>query len=112
MAAMTTALTEFASNGNSRTSILSDHTVALPRLVIEKRRMAQGNQKISEFNFSVVYATTDPNSEVIPEKIAFTGTVRVPKDSDSTDIAAALAVFRDVIAGDEFGVSVSKFTWL
>lgn len=112
MAAMTTALTEFADSGNSRTSVLNDHTVAEPRLVIEKRRMAQGNQKTSEYSCSVIYATEDADGMVIPERIALTATVRVPNNGTTADLTAALAVFRDVIAGDEFGVSTSKFTWL
>jgi hypothetical protein len=44
MAAMTTVLTEFSNNGNSRTSTLSGHSATSPKLLIEKRRVPEGNQ--------------------------------------------------------------------
>lgn len=39
MAAMTTALTEFSTNGDSRTYTTSGHTVSNPKLVTQKRRV-------------------------------------------------------------------------
>lgn len=112
MAGMTTVLTEFSSNGNSRTSTFTGHTAIEPKLVIEKRRVPEGNQTMLEYSFKVVEATTDADSMVLSQKISFEAVVRYPVLGQSTDVTAALATFRDIIAGDEFGASVTTQNWL
>lgn len=112
MAAMTTVLTEFSNNGNSRTSTLTGHTAAKPRLVIEKRRVPEGNQIMVDYSAKVVYATEDTDGVVLSNKIAFEITARYPVAGDSDDVAAALAVIADIVGGDEFASSVSTQNWL
>lgn len=112
MAAMTTVLTEFSQSGNSRTSTISGHTAVSPRLVIEKRRVPEGNQTMVEYSCKVIYATDDADGEVLSQKIAFEASVRYPVLGTAADVDAALAVFRDIIAGDEFGNSVDTQEWL
>jgi hypothetical protein len=112
MAAMSTALTEFADNGNSRTYSLSGHTVSEPQLVIQKRRVPVGDQTVSESVVDVVYATTDADGAIVKSKISFSATVRFPIDGQTTDRDAALAVFRDIVAGDEFANTVGTQEWL
>jgi hypothetical protein len=112
MAGMTTVLTEFANNGNSRTSTLSGHTALQPKLVIEKRRVPDQNQTMAEFSFKVVEATTDADGVVLSNKVSIEGIARYPLLGESTDIDAALAVFRDIVAGDEFANSISTQEFL
>lgn len=112
MAAMTTVLTEFSTNGNSRTSTIAGHTAIVPRLVIEKRRVPEGNQTMAEVSFSVIYATLDSAGAVLSNKVSFQAVARYPVLGDSDDVTAALAVFRDIIAGDEFANTVSTQEWL
>lgn len=112
MAGMTTVLTEFSNIGNSRTSTLNGHTSVKPKLVIEKRRVPEGNQSSAEYSFKVVEATVDVDDAVLSQKVSFECVVRYPVLGASADIAAALAVFRDIIAGDEFGASVTTQGWL
>lgn len=112
MAAMTTVLSVFSYNGNARTSTTSGHTAVKPKLVIEKRRVPEGNQTVAEYSMKVVHATTDVDGAVLSNKVSFDCVVRYPLLGDSSDIAAALAVFRDIIAGDEFGNSVTTQEWL
>ena len=50
MAAMTTVLTDFSQSGNSRTRTTSGHTAVKPKLVIEKRRVPEGNQTMVEYS--------------------------------------------------------------
>jgi hypothetical protein len=102
MAAMATSLTEFSDNGNSRVYTLSGHTVQLARQVLTNRQVPSGGQVIAEDKISVLYATTDVDGAVLPQRVLFTATVRRPITGDSADVTAALAVFRDIIAGDEF----------
>lgn len=112
MAAMTTVLTEFSNNGNSRTSTYPGHTALVPKLVIEKRRVPEGNQSVAEYSCKVICATEDGEGNVLSQKVSFEAVVRYPLLGTSSDITAALAVFRDIIAGDEFGVSVTTQGWL
>lgn len=112
MAAMTTVLTEFSNNGNSRTSTLSGHTAVKPKVLIEKRRVPEGNQKMVEYSFKIVEATTDTNDLVLSNKVSLEVIGRYPLDGNSADVASALAVLRDVVAGDEFGVSLTTQGWL
>lgn len=112
MAAMTTVLTEFSQSGNSRTTTTTGHSAVEPKLVIEKRRVPEGNQTMVEYSAKVVHSTEDSDGEVLPQKVSFECVVRYPVLGLSTDVDAALAVFRDIIAGDEFGNSTSTQEWL
>lgn len=112
MAAMTTVLTEFSNMANSRTSTTTGHTSVKPKIVIEKRRVPEGNQTISEFSTKVVHATEDTNGTVLTNKVSFEAIARFPTQGTSSDVDAALAIFRDIIAGDEFENSVSTQEWL
>jgi hypothetical protein len=112
MAAMTTVLTPFSTNGNARTSTVSGHTASTPRLVIEKRTVAAGADASSKNSIAVIYATNDSDGVTLTSKVAFEVSVRYPIKGDYTDVEAALAVFRDVIAGDEFANTVSTQEWL
>lgn len=113
MAAMSTALTEYANNGNSRTFTYTGHTAVVPKLVLQKRRVATGNQTVIEDTITVLAATVDSvSSAVLPQKVAFEVTVRRPINGTASYVTAALAVFRDIIAGDEFGTTVTTQNFL
>lgn len=112
MAAMSTALTEFADNGNSRTYTLAGHTIVKPKLVIQKRRVPENGQVSATMDIDVVVATTDADGLILPQKVGFTVSVRQPVQGQSSDVTAALAVFRDIVAGDEFASSVTTQNWL
>jgi len=112
MAAMTTVLTEFSQSGNSRTSTLTGHTAGEPYLVIEKRRVPDGNQTMAEYSFKIVKATTDANSLVLANKVSFEVVARYPINGDFADATAALAILTDITAGDEFANSVETQEWL
>jgi len=112
MAGMTTVLTEFSDNGNSRTSTYTGHTALEPRLVIEKRRVPDTNQSMIEYSAKIVSSTEDSDGAILSEKVTFEAVVRYPKLGLAADVTAALAIFRDVIAGDEFGNSVTTQEWL
>jgi hypothetical protein len=112
MAAMTTALTEFSDNGNSRTYTYTGHSASEPRLVLQRRRTPTGQNSVIEDTVSVLSSTEDSNGVILDSKVLFTATVRRPINGISADVTAALAIFRDVVAGDEFGNTVSTQEWL
>lgn len=112
MAAMTTVLTEFSNNGNSRTSTLPTHTVLKPCLVIEKRKLPATNVALSEYDFKVLLSTVDADGNVLTPKVVFEATVRYPVNGQSTEINSALATFRSIVNGDEFANSILTQNWL
>lgn len=112
MAAMSTTLTEFADNGNSRTYTQAAHTVLAPKLVLQKRRVPTGSQTIAEDVITVLHSTTDADGAVLAQRVTFSVTVRRPINGDADDVAAALVVLRDIVAGDEFANTVSTQEFL
>lgn len=112
MAGMLTALTEFSDNGNSRTYILDTHTALKPQLVLQKRKVPSGNQTVIEDTITVLSATEDAEGAVLPSRVSFSATVRRPLNGDSADVTSMLAIFRDIIAGDEFTNTVNTQGYL
>lgn len=112
MAAMTTALTEFSDNGDSRTYTQVGHTVGKPQLVIQKRKVAQGNQTVAETSISVISATEDAAGDALPSKVVFQAVIKSPITGIAADVTAMLAVFRDIVAGDEFSNAVTTQEYL
>lgn len=104
MAAMTTTLTEFSDKENSRTYVVdgAGHTVSKPRYVLQRRRVPGAGQEIIEDEISVLYGTEDSNGDLLPANVLLSAKVRRPKSGIASDLTAALAVFRDIVAGDEF----------
>jgi hypothetical protein len=60
----------------------------------------------------VVYGTTDAEGSPLQSKVAFSASVRYPVNGDSTDVTAALAVFRDLVASDEFTAMVNTQAYI
>jgi hypothetical protein len=117
MASLSATLTEFSDNGNNRTYTSSGHTATKPKLVIEKRTVPVGSQIMSEFSVMVVQGVNDSEGGVALQKVSMEAKVRYPiVDTDATDlatvIAAALVLFRDLVASDEFGASVTSQNWV
>jgi hypothetical protein len=102
MASFATSIAEFSDSENSRTYTVSGHTVQAPKLVIQKRRVAQAADRVSSSTLSVIYGTTDADGVPLSSKVGFTAEVRYPANGQSDDVSAALAVFRDFVASDEF----------
>lgn len=112
MPAMSTPLTEYSDNGNSRTFSTTGHTALKPKLVIQKRKIASNAQASAEDHISVVYGTADAEGAILTSKVAFDVSVRRPILGDAADVTAALAVLRDIVASDEFGATVTTQNWL
>lgn len=112
MAGMTTALTEFADNGNSRTYTYAGHSASDPKLVIQKRKVASGSTSVIEDTVSVISGTEDSAGEPLTSRVLFEAKLRRPVNGISADVDAALVIFRDVIAGDEFTNTVDTQEWL
>lgn len=112
MAAMATALTEFSDKENSRTYTYTGHTAQEPRLVLEKRKIASGATSVLEDTVTVLSSTEDSAGDLLASKVTFEVKVRRPVNGIAADVTAALAIFRDIVAGDEFTNTVSTQEWL
>lgn len=111
MAVMTTALSEFRSIGDSRTFTYGTHSAVEPRLVIQRRKVAAGATSVIEDLFQVVSSTEDSAGEILTSKVVFEAKVRRPVNGITADVTAALAIFRDIVASDEFTNTVNTQEW-
>lgn len=112
MAAMSTALTQFANTGDSRTWTTTGHTVQTAKVVVMKRKVPSGSNPVAEISVAVVHSTKDAENIVLPSKVNFTITVRTPVQGQTADVTAALAIIRDIVASDNFGASVTSQNFL
>jgi len=108
MASFATSISEFSDKENNRTYMIAGHTVAAPRLVIQKRKVPTTTTGVSESHLMVVYGTDDAEGNPLTSKVVFDAGVRYPANGDAADVTAALAVFRDFVASDEFTAMVSS----
>lgn len=112
MAAMTTAITEFSDNGNSRTYTYTGHTVSDPRLVIQKRKVPALHQLMVEDVITTISGVVDGNGDPIDENATITTIIRRPKTAASAGITALLATHRDIFGSDEATNTVNTQNWL
>ena len=108
MASFATTISEFSDKENNRTYMVSGHTVQAPRLVIQKRKVPSISTGISESRLLVVYGTEDAEANPLASKVVFEAGVRYPANGQTDDVTAALAVFRDFVASDEFTAMVNS----
>lgn len=102
MAAMTTALTVFSDKENARTYTYTGHSVQKPKKVLQRRKEPGVNQEIIEDQVTVYNGAEDSSGGYLDPRITFTVTIRRSKNAIAADVSAALATFRDIVAGDEF----------
>jgi hypothetical protein len=101
MAAMSTILASYDPAKGKYT--YTGHTALNPKQVLQKRTEAIGSSIMQEDSLSVISGCVDADGDVLPNRVFFTVTVRRPVTrADDTEVDAALAVFRDIVAGDEF----------
>lgn len=112
MASMTTALVEMANNGNSRTFRTAEHTVAEPRLVLQKVKYAATVQSVAEDSIRVLFGTSDATGAPMSARNSIEVIVRRPVSGQSADMAGALALFREIISSDQFTNVVNSQDWL
>lgn len=112
MAAMTTALTEFADNGNSRTFTTPNHTALKQCKVLQRRHVPSGNQVVAEDVVTVLHGTEDVDGAKLPQNVQVTVSVRRPITGIAADVNAALVIARDIVASDEFTNSVNTQEFL
>lgn len=109
MAGMLTALTVFSGIGNTRTYVRTGHTSVMPKLVIQKRKVPGAGKTTLEDSLAVINATFESDG-VTPaaSRVAFEVSVRRPNFADAAHVSDALAVFRDIVASDEFTTMVNQ----
>lgn len=112
MAVQTTVLTVLRDIADTRTSTTAGHTIASPKLVMERRRIPTVNQSTFESGFSVVHAAADTDGASLPQSIVIDVKVKYHKDTNPALVAAAQAIAEDIIAGDEFDTAVATGSWL
>lgn len=112
MPTLATTLTEYSDEANSRIYTVSGHTVAKPKLVLQKRKVGTPGGASSVDDIQVVFGAADANGVILPGRVAFAVSVRRPVEAAAADTDAALAVFRDIVASDEFAAMVNTQNYL
>lgn len=112
MAIMSTTLVESSDSTNSRTYTAPGHTIAKPRLVIQKRTVGTPSGQSAQDTISVVYGTADAQGVLRPGRVVMEINVRRPVDADPSDITDALALLREVVASDNFAATVDTQNYL
>lgn len=112
MTAMSTAITEFATNGDSRTWTTPGHTVKAAKVVVQKRKVPAGSNPVAETSVAVIHSTTDAEGIILPSKVNIACTARVPVNGLTADVDAAIVIFRDYVASDQFVASVKSQSFL
>jgi len=112
MAVMTTALTEMINNGTSRTYRTAAHTVAAPRLVIQKVKFPPTPTGVAEDSIRIVFGTVDAQGAPNTSKISMEVTIRRPADANADHVSAAKALLRDFVASDQLDNVVNSQKWL
>lgn len=112
MATIATALVEFSDNGNSRTYTAPTHTALKPRIVTQKRVVATTATSVPEDTLEVVFGTVDAEGAILASKIGISARVRRPVQGAAADVIAALALFREVVASDEFETMITTQNWV
>ena len=107
MAGFTTTMSEFSTSDNSRTFAVSGHTAALPKLVVQKRRVPTGEQVMAEDTVTIVYGAAISEGVILTQKSSISIVVRRPISADSTYLTGAYVVAADLITSDQFGLMMS-----
>lgn len=102
MAAFTTVLKEYRDSGDLRVWTISGHTALDPYIVTQTRREPAASNANLETTIKVAKGTQDADGNLLASRVVFSATVKYPKQGQSADVTAALAVFRDLVASDEF----------
>lgn len=112
MSQLTTPISEYSDNGNTRTYAVQGHLAAKPFLVIQKRSAPGGVNASTEMSFRVIKATTNAIGDIIPNKASVEVVVRCPNQGKPDDLQTAFTLAKEIIASDEFRASVTSLTWL
>jgi hypothetical protein len=111
MPAITTVLTEYSDNGNSRTYSVAGHTAVQPFLVVEKRVAPASADGSTELSFRIVKGTTDTDGAVIAARQSAEVIVRRPYQGDADDATAVFNLLKEIVASDEFAASVGTLNF-
>jgi hypothetical protein len=112
MAVMTTVLTEFGGQGNTREYTVPTHTVQSTRKVLQRRKVPSQGKVVAEDTVTVYFSTVDTSGARLQETIRISASVVRPINGSATDVAAALTLFREVVASDEFANVVNTQEFL
>jgi hypothetical protein len=80
--------------------------------VIQRRKIATGSTSVLEDTVQVLSSTEDALGEILDSKVLMEAKLRRPANGIAADVTAVLAVFRDIVAGDEFTNTTSTQEWL
>lgn len=112
MAAMSTALTQRSDAADTREWQLPTHTLAVPFLVRQRRTTAKTLTGRATDGLSFLRGGADTAGVALASPLTATINLIRQANVSSTDSAAALAIFREVVASDNFAAMWNSQTYL
>lgn len=112
MPVMATVVTEYSNAENARTYSISGHTVAKPKLLLQKRKIGVVGGASSTDTVEILFGTQDANGTTLPGRISFFLTCRRPVEAIAADVTAAVSVLKDVVGSDEFANMINTQNYL
>lgn len=108
MTLLVTEIVEASDSENRRTFHVDGHTVASPRLLIQKRKEAPSVTGVASDELQIVYGTADSNGEPLSSKLNISVRVARPANARSTEVDLGVALLRDLVQSTEFDNLVSS----
>lgn len=102
MVDMTTVMHEDSDEKNRRVLSIDGHTVAAPKLFIQKKKEAATGTSVAESSVQTVYGAFDAAGVPLDSKVVIETKIRYPANARATEKDACLAVHREMVASDNF----------
>lgn len=112
MATISTTLTEYSDNGNTRIYSAPGHTSTQPYLVIQKRNVPASPAGSTELSIRVMKGTNDAQGIPLQARESAEIIVKSPQNGTASDGTAVLTLIREIVASDEFTAAVGTLNWI
>lgn len=100
MADMTTVLKVHDDGPGRRVFSVDGHSVAAPRLVIQKKTTAATPDGLAKDELQIVYGAFDSDGVPLSSKNALTLNIKRANNARSTEFDQAIALFKEIVASD------------
>lgn len=110
MADMVTALTGYSNVGTTITYETAGHSLSDAKLVVQKRGQQGSGQTLFKGEVAVVAGAEDSAGDQMPNNLRLTAASSIPVGVIAADIDAAIVIFRDYVASDDFPAAVKAGT--
>lgn len=110
MADMTAALSFYSNVGTTITYTSAGHDLSDAKFMVQKRGQQGSGQTLYKGEVAVVQGAEDSAGDQLPNNLRLTAASSIPIGTIVADIDAAIVLFRDYVASDDFPAAVKAGT--